>query len=269
MRSADGTRLRGLRLAVQFLTRLPVRRVEDYSPLELSRSALWFPAVGLAIGIVALLPAAVVGHRPLLTAALGVLAWTWMSGALHLDGLADLTDALAASHRDPERFLAVLSDPHIGTFGVVGVALVLLVKTAALASLAGLPLLPVHVPAHGPVVFDLFPLRGEPLCAVALVPAWARLGPLLWTRWLRPLKPGQGERFAQHPLHAGWIVSWMIVLLAASALLAPVLCAAPLAIAGWGYWLKRRVGGMSGDCLGAGIEICETALIIALALAGT
>ena len=265
MRLAAGTRLRGLRLATQFLTRLPLRRVEEYSPLELSRSALWFPAVGLGLGIVTLLPAAIAGHRPLLTAALGVLAWTWMSGALHLDGLADLTDAMAASHRDPDRFLAVLSDPHTGTFGVVSVVLVLLLKTAALGSLARLPLLPVLLTPHGLIV-DVVPPSGATLCAVALIPAWARLGPLLWRRWLRPLKPGQGERFAQHPLHVGWIVSWTVALLAASALLAPVLCLAPLVIAGWGYWLKRRVGGMSGDCLGAGIEVCEAVLIVALAL---
>jgi adenosylcobinamide-GDP ribazoletransferase len=266
MRPAAGTHLRGLRLAAQFLTRLPVRRIEDYSPLELARSALWFPAVGLGLGVVTLLPAVIPGHQPLLTAALGVLAWTWMSGALHLDGLADLTDALAASHRDPDRFLAVLSDPHAGTFGVVSVVLVLLLKTAALASLARLPLLPVLSAPHGLIV-DVVPPFAATLCAVALIPAWARLGPLLWRRWLRPLKPGQGERFAQHPLHGGWILSWVLALLAASALLAPVLCLAPLAIAGWGYWLKRRVGGMSGDCLGAGIEVCETVLIIALALA--
>jgi adenosylcobinamide-GDP ribazoletransferase len=265
MRRAAGTRLRGLRLATQFLTRLPVRRLEEYSPLELSRSALWFPAVGLGLGIVTLLPAAIPGQQPLLTAALGVLAWAWMSGALHLDGLADLTDALAASHRDPDRFLAVLSDPHAGTFGVVSVVLVLLLKTAALGSLARLPLLPLLLAPHGLIV-DVVAPSGASLCAVALVPAWARLGPLLWRRWLRPLKSGQGERFAQHPLHAGWIVAWMAALLAASALLAPVLCAAPLVIAAWGYWLKRRVGGMSGDCLGAGIEVCETVLIIALAL---
>lgn len=238
--------MRSLRLATQFLTRLPVRRVEDFSPRELSRSALWFPLVGLGVGAVTLLPAAFMGPRPLLTAALGVLIWTWMSGALHLDGLADLTDALAASHRDPERFLRVLSDPHVGAFGVVSVVLVLLLKTAALAALSG---------------YTLY--------AVALIPAWARLGPLLWRRWLKPLKSGQGEHFAQHPLHGGWIVAWLIVLLGASVLLAPVLCLAPLAIAGWGYWLKRRLGGMTGDCLGAGIEVCETVLILALALAGT
>lgn len=236
--------MRSLRLATQFLTRLPVRRIEDFSAHDLSRAAVWFPVVGLGVGAVTLLPAAFIGHRPLLTAALGVLLWAWMSGALHLDGLADLTDALAASHRDPERFLAVLSDPHIGTFGAVSVVLVLLVKTAALASVAGFP-----------------------LYSVVLIPAWARLGPLLWTRWLEPLKPGQGEHFAQHPLHAGWIVAWTIVLLAASVLLAPVLCVAPLAIAGWGYWLKRRIGGMTGDCLGAGIEVCEAVLLVALALA--
>ncbi|MEV9216090.1 adenosylcobinamide-GDP ribazoletransferase, partial [Klebsiella pneumoniae] len=91
------------------------------------------------------------------------------------------------------------------------------------------------------------------LLAFPLIPAWARLGPLAWSRWLKPLKPGHGERFAWQ-LHAGWIVFWIVVLLAASVAVAPALCVAPLVIAGWGLWLHRRLGGTTGDCLGAGVE---------------
>src|SRR4051794_759815 len=148
-----------------------------------------------------------------LGAALGLLAWVWMTGALHLDGLADLSDALAASHRDPQRFFAVLADPHLGTFGVVSIVLMLMLKVMGLAQLSSASLL-----------------------ALPLIPAWARLGPLVWSRWLSPLKAGQGERFAWH-LHNGWSVFWVTVLLGASVALAPVLCAAPLVIAGWGMWL--------------------------------
>ena len=235
--------LRGLRLAMQFLTRLPVPGVDDFSALDLARSAAWFPFVGLIVGgIVALVTFALNRHGAALAGIVGVLAWVWLSGALHLDGLADLTDALGASHRDPERFLAVLRDPHVGTFGVVSVVLVLMLKAAGLAMFAA-----------------------DALLALPLILAWARLGTLAWGRWLKPLKAGHGEQFAWQ-ISIGWIVFWTALLLAASVVFAPALCAAPLVIAAWGAWLQARLGGMTGDCLGAGVEVTESVLLVLVAL---
>jgi adenosylcobinamide-GDP ribazoletransferase len=239
-------RLRGLRLATQFLTRVPVPAVEDFSAEEFSRSSAWFPVVGIAIGVVIALILWVCSYRSAaLGAAVGLLAWVWMTGALHLDGLADLSDALAAAHRDTQRFFAVLADPHLGTFGVVSIVLMLILKVMGLTQLSGAALL-----------------------AFPLIPAWARLGPLAWSRWLQPLKPGHGERFAWH-LHVGWIAFWVVLLLVASAVVAPILCAAPLVIAAWGGWLRWRLGGTTGDCLGAGVEVTEVVLLYALAGVGT
>jgi adenosylcobinamide-GDP ribazoletransferase len=235
--------LRGLRLAMQFLTRLPVSGVEDFSSLDLARSAAWFPFVGLVVGSIVGLVTFAVDHRSAtLAAILGVLAWVWLTGALHLDGLADLADALGASHRDPQRFFAVLAEPHVGTFGIVSIVFVLLLKVAALA------LLP-----------------ADALLAVPLILGWARLGTLAWGRWLPALKSGQGERFGWR-IPSGWIVFWTLILLGASAAVAPPLCAAPLVIAAWGAWLKARLGGMTGDCLGAGVEVTEAALLMLVAL---
>ncbi len=238
--------LRGLRLATQFLTRLPVPGVVELAPDELSRSGVWFPVVGAVVGA---LPAVVLAllesRNAALAAALALLVWIWVTGALHLDGLGDLTDALAAAHRDPKRFLTVLADPHLGAFGVVSIVVSLILKFAAMMSL-------------------------HPRDAIALpaLAAWARLGPLPWSRWLKPLKAGQGERFAWSP-SAGAVVAWTVVLTAASALLAPVLCAGPLVLLAWGVWLERRLGGMTGDCLGAGVEVTEVVLLVLVALFGT
>jgi adenosylcobinamide-GDP ribazoletransferase len=239
-------RLRGLRLATQFLTRLPLPSVPDFASDELSRSAGWFPIVGAAVGgLPALVLLLLQGRSVLLAAAVALLIWVWVTGALHLDGLGDLADALAASHRDPQRFLRVLADPHLGTFGVVSIVLALMLKLVALASL--------H-PAGA--------------AAIPLLSAWARLGPLAWSRWLVPLKPGHGERFGGMPNGAALSI-WSVVLLAASALVAPVLCVAPLLLLAWGVWLRVRLGGMTGDCLGAGVEVAETVLLLLLAFAGT
>jgi adenosylcobinamide-GDP ribazoletransferase len=234
---------RGLRLAAQFLTRLPVPGVADFSPLDLARSATWFPFVGLVLGGIVALVTFALGHRSAaLAGVVGVLSWVWLTGAMHLDGLADLADALGASHRDPQRFLTVLEDPHVGTFGTVSIVLALMLKVAALAM-----------------------LTPDALWSVPLILAWARLGTLVWARWLKPLKPGRGERFSWQ-LSVGWIVFWTLLLLVASVAVAPVLCAAPLVIAAWGGWLKMRLGGMTGDSLGAGVEVTESALLLLVAL---
>ncbi len=117
--------------ALALLTIIPVRYREPIS----ARAYAYFPLVGLLIG--ALLVAAQFLLRaifpPLVAAALLLALWVVLSGALHLDGLADACDALFAATTG-ERRLEILRDVHLGTFGAVGVMLLLIVKFAALAS---------------------------------------------------------------------------------------------------------------------------------------
>jgi adenosylcobinamide-GDP ribazoletransferase len=129
--------MRAFLLALQFLTRIPTPQVDDFRPEDLSRSAIWFPLVGAVIGgLVAAALALGALVDPWLGALAGLMVWVWITGALHLDGLADLADALGAAHRDPQRLLEVLRDPHIGTFGVVALVLVLAAKLVLLALVA-------------------------------------------------------------------------------------------------------------------------------------
>lgn len=227
---------------MQFLTRLPTPQLRDFDAAELPRSAHWFPLVGIIIG--ALLAGALwLGSRvdPWLGALLTLLLWVWITGALHLDGLADLSDALGAAHRDRERFLAVLADPHLGTFGVLSLVLQLITKLVLLMLLA----------------------RGHQYWALLLIPAWARWGTLLWAR-LPPLKPGLGERFADQVKDgAFWL--WLVVLMLSSAI-APMLWLMPVVVWLWQQFLLRRLGGMTGDTLGAGVELVESAGLLILVL---
>jgi adenosylcobinamide-GDP ribazoletransferase len=230
--------MRGLILAIQFLTRLPTPQLRDLDLAQLPRSAHWFPLVGLLIG--ALLAATLwLGSRidPWLGALLTVLLWVWITGALHLDGLADMSDALGASHRDRDRFLAVLADPHLGTFGAVSLVLQLACKLVLLMLLA----------------------RSGQYWPLLLIPAWARWGTLIWAR-LPALKPGLGERLGMQ-IQPGAIWLWGGVL-AALSLIAPALWCAPLLVLIWRKFMLRRLGGMTGDLLGAGVELIESAALL-------
>ncbi|WP_423603788.1 adenosylcobinamide-GDP ribazoletransferase [Sphingomonas sp. MS122] len=235
--------MKRLILALQFLTRLPVPRVTG-SAEAFAASMAWFPAAGLAVGAVVAGAFRLGGLAdPWVAALAGLSAWVMVTGALHLDGLADLADAKGAAHGDRARLLDVMADPHIGSFGVIAIVLQLAAKLVLLHLLA---------PAQW--------------LALLLVPAVARIGPLVWARWLAPLHDGLAARFAKavRPAHLLlWVLAWL-----AACHVAPALLVAPLLIGGWWLWLRRSLGGVSGDCHGAGIELVETGLLLALVLSG-
>src|SRR5690348_14490310 len=224
--------MRQLILAIQFLTRLPTPQVADFAHEDLSRAAPWFPAVGLLVGgFVAAAMTIISRVDPWLGALAGLIGWVWITGALHLDGLADLVDALGASHRDPQRFLQVLRDPHVGAFGVIALLIAMLSKLILLYVLI----------THQLAYWFVLPL----LCA------WSRLGATAWSAWLPPLHTGSGEAFAWQTNKPLMLVN-AIALLASTILLLPVLIIAPITLLIWWLFLRYRVGGMTGDCLGAG-----------------
>ncbi len=299
--------MRSLILAIQFLTRLPTPQLKTFDPAWLADAARWFAPVGVLVGAIVWL-AVLAGSLvdPWLAALAGLLAWLWVTGGLHIDGLADLADAQGAAHRSRERFLEVLKDPHLGSFGVLSLATQLIVKLVLLMllvklSLAGLSAVPDGMMSPGaPASLGALPLPVSPdaptaypgyhgyhsghglhggqagiaaltglaaaLAGLLLVPAWARLFTVAWSATLPSLAAGSGERFAWRP---HWPSFWLcsLLLAAASAWLAPVLLLAPLAGLCWWAYLKRKLGGMTGDCLGAGIEVCESLLLLALVVA--
>lgn len=237
--------LRRMILAFQFLTRLPTPQVHDFRDDGLTHSAVYHPLVGIAIGLLLALPLWAFDDRPWLAAVLALALWTWVTGALHLDGMSDVADAMGAAHRDPARFLAVLKDPHIGVFGAVSLVVQLLLKLVLLAELAG----------------------AAWWWGIALLPAWARWGTLWWSRRLPPIQQaGMAERFSwKLGMRAVWL--WALALAALSLVVVPPLLVALALVPLIGAYWRRRLGGISGDCLGASIEAMETLLLLALVLA--
>lgn len=233
--------MKRLIVALGFLTRLPMPRV-DATGEDFAAAIRWYPVVGLPVGILVWL-AAMAGAAmpdPWIAALAALAAWVFVTGALHLDGLGDVADGVGAAHGDPRRLLAVMADPHIGSFGVVAIAMQLLAKLVLLHALLG----------EG----TAWPL--------ILAPLAARCGPLFWARLLPPLGEGLGAAVAAAVRGRDIAVAAFWLLLAAIA--APGLFAALPLIAAWGWWLRRRLGGANGDAHGAGIELVETGLLVAL-----
>ncbi|GAO76783.1 MULTISPECIES: adenosylcobinamide-GDP ribazoletransferase [unclassified Sphingopyxis] len=234
--------MKGLIVAIQFLTRLPTPRISVSSD-EFAASMRWFPAVGLIVGAF-VAGAGWAGARidPWTGALAALIVWVAVTGALHLDGLGDIADASGAAHKDRARLIAVLGDPHVGSFAVVAIALQLIAKLVLLHALLD----------HGA------------LAAIALVPFAARIGPLIWSRALPDLHAGLGSRFRDAVRPVDFLI-WSLAFVAA-VWISPSLLTAPLVFLLWGWWLIRRIGGISGDGHGAGIEIGESTLLAAALL---
>jgi len=236
-------------LAVRFLTCIPVPLHGEFTPQGWGRSALAYPLVGLLIGALLLGLQRLVGHAdPLLQAALLTAAWALLTGGLHLDGLADSADAWVGGHGDRERTMTIMKDPRSGPAAVSTLALTLLLKFAALAAL-------VKIDA-GPALL-LAPVLGRSSLVVLL----------LTTPYVRP--GGMGSAISAHlPRTAAVLVLFLVVAGAAFAgkpgVLALAVVLATLALLRW--IMMRRLGGMTGDTLGASVELTEVAMLVALAL---
>jgi adenosylcobinamide-GDP ribazoletransferase len=237
--------VRGLVVAARYLTIVPLPGRGDARAEALGRSAAWFPVVGLGIGL-AVAGAHVLGARlfpPLLAALLTVTAWKLLTGGLHLDGLADCLDGLAG--RDPQHRLAIMRDSRIGAFGAVGLILFLFLEIAAVAEIAE-------------------PLRWRVL---VVAPAVARALPVVVAHLCPPgRREGHGAAFQAGLSPVAVPVALAVAVAAALAGLgtagAVALAAAGLAGLGAARFMAGRLGGVTGDVLGATVEVGELTVLL-------
>ena len=229
-------------LAVRYLTIVPLPGRAAHGAPALGRAASWFPFVGLGLGLVLAGVERVtsVVFPPPLAALLTVTAWKVLTGGLHLDGLADCLDGLAG--KDAEHRLRIMRDSRIGAFGAIGLILFLLLETVAVAEL----------PA------------GVRWRALLVLPALARATPPLLARCFPPAKgEGHGAAF-RNGLRAGAVPVALALALAlvwgglgvAGLVSAGTALAAAFALSGF---MAVRLGGVTGDVLGAAIEVTELA----------
>jgi adenosylcobinamide-GDP ribazoletransferase len=235
----------GLVLALAHLTILPIPGGAAGTPERLGRAAAWFPLVGLILGglLVAVDRVAGTVFPALVSAAITVAAWKVLTGGLHLDGLADSVDGLAG--RDREDRLAIMRDSRIGTFGALSLTLTLGLEVVALAA----------VPP---------PVRWQVL---VIAPVIARAAPPVLARLLAAARPvGHGAAFAAgvraRSAVTGLSVAVLIavVVLGAAGIAVSVLALGLALVAA--ALLSRRLGGFTGDVLGAAVEVAELATIL-------
>jgi adenosylcobinamide-GDP ribazoletransferase len=229
-----------------------MRRIRQEDPRSIAQTQAFFPAVGLLLGLVLLAINVAVSQLfpSLLSNAVLLVALIVLTGGLHLDGLGDTADGIFGGH-SPEKRLAIMKDPRLGSFGVLAIASVLLLKWSALVSLAppwrmaGLLLAPAVA-------------RWAVVVAVALVPYGRPAG--LWMEfhrqsWPRPLLIVGATAVAA----AVFILGPAGVALIGGGTLSAVVMA---------WWFQARLGGLTGDTYGAIIETIEMAIWILFAGAG-
>jgi len=250
-------------LALQFLTVATLRPDLAAGPGDLARSRAWFGLVGALLGWVLAGLAWLLGRvlPPLPLAGVMVLLWAASTRFLHLDGVADTADALVHT-TSRERALEIMKDTRLGSFGVAAICGLLLVKFAALAGLGpgrlylGLAVAP--------------PLARALAAALSVVLAPARVDQGLGAATAGADQPetggGAGALLAAGisalaaACLAGVLAGGLLGLVAAlGAALAVLILGVVL-----GLWFQRRLGGVTGDCLGAAIECGEMVALLAL-----
>lgn len=256
--------MRSLLAALGMFTILPVPPTMELTPQLNRRLMLAFPWAGLVCGLIAGAAAGLVlvcGAGSTLAAMAGLAALTGVTGAMHIDGVADTADGLA-SRKGPDDALALMKQSDVGPMGVATAVLVLLLQAAALASepVAGTTLVAALtcLPMVGRIAAVLATVRGIPGARpggfgslfTGITRPWAAtldaslvLLTCLAAGWLATTNPWVAGAFVG-AAGLSWLVGWR-----------------------WQQHLLRRLGGLTGDTFGSLIEVSQTTFVLALALA--
>lgn len=242
--------IRPFLIALQFLTRFPIPLHNPPTRHETGFSLLFYPLVGLLIGTFLLLFSQLLLVLPqIMAAALLLTVWIFITGALHLDGLADSVDAWAGGHGEKQRTLAIMKDPCNGSMGLVSVVLLLIVKFSALAAL--------YQQGINSVIL-LAPLLGRSII------------PLLFVTTPYVRNEGLGTALSDNApkkrilIILGLISTVTILIYGLTGLiLLTIVCGLFFILR---HAMMCRIGGTTGDTTGALVEMTETVVLISLVI---
>jgi adenosylcobinamide-GDP ribazoletransferase len=247
-------------VAIQFLTRLPVPPLDGFQPDWLARSARYFPLVGVLVGLISIgvwwLASLV--FPPIVAVGSMIAASLLLTGAFHEDGFADVCDGFGGG-RTRDAVLSIMKDSRIGAYGAIGIGMMLALKWVTLISLPRSALSLTVVSAH-------------------MISRWCAIGLIWWLPYVRADADAKSKPLAGSLGAGDWLMSgllgtvgllpmiWLgdpatggprlLVLLSA---VAPALACVALA----GAYFKARLGGYTGDCLGAAQQLSELVFMLA------
>jgi adenosylcobinamide-GDP ribazoletransferase len=236
--------------AIAFLTRIPVGKMITCDSSDVARSAGWFPLIGILLGGIYCLAAAILkNHLPLaVVAVLLVILDAMATGALHFDGLADTADGFGGG-KTAEDVLRIMRDHAIGSYGGFALAAVVALKVTAYAALLN---------------------QGNWIAALILTPAVGRWSMLLLTATLPYARQSESVTEGMGKSSLLWGTAMISVALVAAlsvrACIAMVSTVAVTAI--FGFYCRRRIAGITGDTLGANLQLCESAALLTFLWSG-
>lgn len=241
-------------IALQFFTRIPIPRWVGFDPAWLHQASRYFPAVGWVVALVSAGVYALVAllWPPAVAVVLATAASIWLTGAFHEDGFADVCDGFGGG-MVPERVLEIMKDSRVGAYGAIGIVMMLMFKFTLLTSLPAHIVVPALLVAH--------PLSRLASCTLIWRLEYARL-------------EGKAKPLAQHMSTQEWLIAFFTVMIPIAGLLyfrwMPISAffAGLILLIVASVWMARlfvrRIGGYTGDCLGAVQQLSEVAFYLGL-----
>ena len=237
-------------IALISYTRVPLRLWFDYSSEYSAQASRYLPAIGLVVGSVGAIVFLTANRffSPTIALLFSMVATVWITGAFHEDGFADVCDGFGGGwNRD--RILEIMKDPRVGSFGAIGITLLLLVKFSALHELS------LSIPQAL--------IIGHAISRLAAI-SFMRIHDYVATAESKV--SALAQRLSWQSLGIGIVTVGAAMLLSGS--VAVWLAVIPVVIACWllGRLFVRKLGGYTGDCLGAAQQVSEAVYYLGLGL---
>ena len=259
--------MRGLLWSIKFLTVIPIDRGNRFAPINTGAAMVWFPAVGLLIGafLIAVYFLLIKWFPSTVADALILVVYIVITGGLHLDGLADSCDGIFGGY-DKEKRLEIMRQSTIGAFGVLGLICILGIKCISFHNLIYTPTLTLpHQGGGNPLSSFWFSQKGTVLLLMPAIGRWTQVLAAALSAYARK-EEGVGKVFIdnvrlRHAIYSALFLLvplWFFCKINGLMIFAIVIFVALLVI----QYIKGKIGGMTGDTLGAINEISEVVFIL-------
>ncbi len=242
-------------IALQFLTIFPIKIKSEIKEKDFGASLLYFPLIGLLIGLLLSVSAILLSFLPFLPAllkgALILLISIITTGGIHLDGFADTCDGFYGN-RPKEKILEIMKDSHIGTMGVIGVVSLLLLKFSLIVSF--------------PAGF-----LWKALIMMSVFSRWFQVMACFSACYAR--QEGKAKYFIEYAgkkeVFIGGIFTLGLFLLLMQLKGVIIFFLSMLSVLLFLHYIRKKIGGMTGDTIGAVSEITEVSTLFSILIVGS